>query len=101
MKATITTLGNMVFLNFFNSKEIYSVKGFDTVRKAKNYAKKYGYTVHLVLVDTPVEQAIAQVRKRYREGGHDVSLEKIVESNKKARENFNLLKPLVDSATVV
>ena len=38
-------------------------------------AKKYGYTVHLVLVDTPVEQAIAQVRKRYREGGHDVSLD--------------------------
>lgn len=46
MKATITTLGNMVFLNFFNSKEIYSVKGFDTVRKAINYAKKYGYTVY-------------------------------------------------------
>ena len=36
----------MVFLNFFNSKEIYSVKGFDTVRKASNYAKKYGYTIY-------------------------------------------------------
>ena len=46
MKATITTLGNMVFLNFFNSKEIYSVKGFDTIRKATNYAKKYGYTIY-------------------------------------------------------
>jgi hypothetical protein len=46
MKATISTLGNMTFLNFFNSKEIYSVKGFDTVRKAKNYANKYGYTVY-------------------------------------------------------
>jgi hypothetical protein len=45
MKATITTIGNMVFLNFFNSKEIYSVKGFDTIRKANNYAKKYGYTI--------------------------------------------------------
>lgn len=45
MKATITTMGNMTFLNFFNSKEIYSVKGFDTVRKATNYAKKYGYQI--------------------------------------------------------
>ena len=43
MKATITTISNMCFLNFFNSKEVYSVKGFDTVRKAKNYATKYGY----------------------------------------------------------
>jgi hypothetical protein len=42
---TITTQGNMVFLNFFNSKNIYSVKGFDTVRKASNYAKKYGYKI--------------------------------------------------------
>lgn len=45
MKATITTIGNTVFLNFFNSKSIYSIKGFDTVRKATNYAKKYGYTI--------------------------------------------------------
>jgi hypothetical protein len=43
MKATIKTIGNQSFLDFFNSKEVYSVKGFDTVRKAKNYAKKYGY----------------------------------------------------------
>lgn len=42
MKATITTIGNMCFLNFFNSKEIFSIKGFDTERKAKNYAKKCG-----------------------------------------------------------
>jgi len=64
-------------------------------------AKQYGYTVTLVLIDTPPEQAIAQVRKRRREGGHDVAIEKIVETNKKARENFNLLKPLVDVALVV
>ena len=54
-------------------------------------AKQYGYTVTLILIDTPIEQAIEQVRKRRREGGHDVGLEKIVETNKKARENFNLL----------
>jgi hypothetical protein len=45
MKATITTISNRCFLNFFNSKEVYSIKGFDTVRKANNYAKKYGYTI--------------------------------------------------------
>jgi hypothetical protein len=26
MKATITKIGNMVFLNFFNSTEVYSIK---------------------------------------------------------------------------
>lgn len=45
MNVFIKTFGNQTFLNFFNSKEIYSVKGFDTVRKAKNYATKYGYTI--------------------------------------------------------
>jgi hypothetical protein len=44
-KVFIKRYGNMVFLNFFNSKEIYSVKGFDTDRKARNWAKKYGYEV--------------------------------------------------------
>jgi len=45
MKATITTISNMSFLNFFNSKIIYSIKGFDTVRKANNYAKKWNIEV--------------------------------------------------------
>ena len=45
MKATITTISNKCFLNCFNSKEIYPVKGFDTVRKANNYAKKYSIEV--------------------------------------------------------
>ena len=43
--ATITQNGNMVFLNFFNTTEVFSIKGFDTVRKASNYAKKWGYTL--------------------------------------------------------
>ena len=46
MKAAITTTGNYFFLNFFNSKTVYSIKGFDTARKATNYAKKYGYTLY-------------------------------------------------------
>lgn len=49
MKATITTIGNRTFLNFFNSKEIYSIKGFDTVRKANNYAKKWNIEVFATL----------------------------------------------------
>jgi hypothetical protein len=52
MKATITTLGNMVFLNFFNSTRVYSIKGFDTIRKANNYAKKYNYEIFETL---PIE----------------------------------------------
>lgn len=46
MNAIITTIGNMSFLEFFNSKEIYSIKGFDTVRKVNNYAKKWNISVH-------------------------------------------------------
>lgn len=43
MKAYTSEVSNgFTFLNFFNSKEVYSIKGFDTIRKAKNYAKKYG-----------------------------------------------------------
>ena len=45
MKATITTISNRSFLNFYNSKEIYSIKGFDTARKAANYAKKWNIEV--------------------------------------------------------
>jgi hypothetical protein len=44
-KVFITEISNMCFINFCNSKEVYHVKGFDTVRKAKNYAKKYNYTL--------------------------------------------------------
>jgi hypothetical protein len=40
---TITKQGDCIFLNFFNSKEVYSIKRFDTERKAKNYATKWGY----------------------------------------------------------
>ena len=49
MKAKITeTKNGYTFLNFYNSKEVYSIKGFDTKRKALNYAKKY----NIELADT-------------------------------------------------
>jgi len=42
-KAQIKTTANgYTFLKFYNSKEVYYIKGFDTERKAKNYAKKTG-----------------------------------------------------------
>jgi len=64
-------------------------------------AKSYGYSVTLILIDTPVETAIERVRNRYREGGHDVALEKIISSNEAARENYNTLALLVDNAKSV
>jgi hypothetical protein len=45
--AAIKTINSgMVYLLFFNSKEVYSRQLFDTMRKATNYAKKYGYALH-------------------------------------------------------
>lgn len=41
----IRKVGNMVFADHFNSSEIFLVKGFDTERKARNYAKRNGYKV--------------------------------------------------------
>jgi predicted ABC-type ATPase len=64
-------------------------------------AREYGYTVVIVFKDTPIDQAIANVRKRYRSGGHDVELDAIVNSNKRARENFEALKQLADNAFIV
>jgi hypothetical protein len=36
---------NMIVMNFYNSKEVYNQKYFDTLRKAQNYAKKYNVTI--------------------------------------------------------
>jgi predicted kinase len=64
-------------------------------------AHQYGYVVTLILVDTPVETAIKQVRERYRYGGHDVAIDKIISSNNKARENFRILKDFADRAATI
>lgn len=48
-KAIISKVGQMFFLDFFNSKNVYSVKGFDTERRARNYAKKYSIELHTEL----------------------------------------------------
>lgn len=47
--AIVTKIGNRYFLDFFNSKEVYSVKGFDTERRARNYAKRCNITLHAEL----------------------------------------------------
>lgn len=42
MKAFIKTTANgYTFLHFYNSTEVYSMQGFDTQRKARNYAKRH------------------------------------------------------------
>ena len=41
--AFIKNTNGGTFLHFFNTKEVYSLDRFDTERKARNYAKKYGY----------------------------------------------------------
>lgn len=33
------------FLHYFNTTEVYSLNVFTTERKARNYAKKWGYTL--------------------------------------------------------
>jgi predicted ABC-type ATPase len=64
-------------------------------------AKEHGYVVRLVLIDTPPEVAMGRVRERVRNGGHDVEIDKIVASNLKARENFGVLKNMVDFSEVI
>jgi predicted ABC-type ATPase len=61
-------------------------------------AKDNGYKVVLYLIDTNPDLAAKRVADRVAKGGHDVKPEAIAASNAKARENFNLLKPLADNA---
>ena len=49
MNAHIVIVRQEFFLNFFNTTRVYGIKRFDTKRKAINYAKKYGYTIHETL----------------------------------------------------
>lgn len=52
MKAQIkTTQNGYTFLNFFNSKEVYARQGFDTKKKAINYAKKFNIELTEVLCE--------------------------------------------------
>lgn len=43
--ASLKQVNNVFSLYFFNSKEVYDIKFFDTKRKALNYAKKYNVTI--------------------------------------------------------
>ena len=64
-------------------------------------AKKFGYAITLILKDTPLEQALKNVKKRADEGGHSVLEKDIISSNEKARINFKELSPLVDISKTV
>ena len=49
MKVAIKQIGNQFYLDFFNSKEVYSIKSFDTERRALNFVKKYNCELYHVL----------------------------------------------------
>lgn len=71
------------------------------LKKKIELAHQYGYSVTLILIDTDPAKAINQVRQRVRQGGHDVEIDNIVVSNKKARENFDIIRSLSDTAKVL
>jgi predicted ABC-type ATPase len=64
-------------------------------------AKQFNYTITVVLIDTEPHNAINQVRNRVRSGGHNVEIANIISSNKKAQENFNLVKDTVDYTKII
>ncbi len=64
-------------------------------------ARKHGYRVTLLLIDTDLETAAGNVQKRAAAGGHDVNIDVIANSNNKAKNNFSQLTDLVDSFAVI
>ena len=104
VSAAISAIKPMLLTAFANKENVAHPTTASNLAAQKNKiaaAKSHGYTVTLILKDTPVDQAIAQVRNRARNGGHDVDFNKIVSSNSAARVNFNLLSPLADISKVV
>jgi predicted ABC-type ATPase len=94
----------MLLQAFLNRENVVHPTTATNLQAQKNKiaaAKEHGYSVMLVLVERPVEQALDQVRQRVAKGGHDVNIDKIVSSNAIAKSNFNLLAPLVDIAKIV
>lgn len=103
ISAAITQIKPMLLQAFTNKEDVAHPTTGSNLKAQENkieMAHEQGYSVTLVLVDTPIEQAIQNVRNRVRKGGHDVKLENIVSTNKKARENFNVLSSLVDNSIV-
>ena len=78
---------------------------FETTLSAKIYAGKIkkwrllGYHVKLVFIELPnVEQAIARVRQRVIQGGHDIPIETIERRFDAGLRHFHLVyKPIVDA----
>lgn len=104
LSAAISAIKPMLVDAFTNKENVaHPTTGTNLAAQQRKIklAKSYGYTVTLVLIDTDPATAIAQVRNRVRQGGHDVELEQIVAGNKKARVNYEILKALADQAKVV
>lgn len=104
VSAAITSIKPMLKASFEVQENVVHPTTGSNLKAQENKIKmahEYGYVVTLILKDTPVEQAIDQVRNRVKKGGHDVELEKIILTNKIARENFNSLSTLADKSIVV
>jgi len=66
-------------------------------------AKDFGYDTTLILIGTPAEISMKNVKKRFSAGGHDVPTWKIQKTNEEARKNFDLASEsqFVDNSEVV
>jgi len=104
VSAAISAIKPMLLQAFLNRENVVHPTTASNLQAQKNKiaaAKEHGYSVMLLLVERPVEQALDQVRQRVAKGGHDVNIDKIVSSNAIAKSNFTLLAPLVDVAKTV
>ena len=104
VSAAISQVKPMLLSAFKNHENIVHPSTAVNIKAAQNKiasAHQHGYNVTLILIATPPDLAVDQVRTRVRQGGHDVAIDNIILSNKKARESFDILSALVDSTKVV
>jgi len=79
--------------------------GFETTLAGKTYVKMFswlkeqGYRIHLYFLWIPTgELAIARIRERVLEGGHNVSAEDVRRRYRRGLSNFfNVYEPMLDS----
>lgn len=82
---------------------VHSATGSNLTAQKNKLALAHAYRYHtkVILIDTPVEQAIKNVERRAAQGGHTVSLEKIKNSNSLAKINFDALSTIADHSIII
>jgi predicted ABC-type ATPase len=97
--------GKLVLRQIYEFSESGAGFGFETTLAGKSYAnllkalKTKGYKLHLFFLWIPsVEFAIARVKSRVMEGGHDIPVRDVRRRFKRSICNFfKLYQPLLDS----